>query len=354
MLDFYRGKRIFLTGHTGFKGMWLAKMLIMSGAEVTGYALPSPTKEGDRVMKECGVLSEMRSVTGDVCDAETLKRTFQETRPEIVIHLAAQPLVLEGYRDPVRTYGTNVMGTVNLLECIRQMSETDNPVRSVVNVTTDKVYENKEWPWGYRENEPLDGYDPYSNSKSCSELVTHCYQKSFLQDKGIAVSTVRAGNVIGGGDYSANRIMPDAVRAARQNLPIQVRNPFSIRPYQHVLEPLYAYLLIAQKQYEQLELASAYNVGPDECDCVSTGELMNIFCAAWGNEQTWESHAIEQPHEASVLKLDCSKLKQVFCWHPRWHIREAVHKATDWYRADIDVGGKNVMEQQIREYIGEV
>ena len=353
MLDFYRGKKILLTGHTGFKGMWLAKMLVMAGAEVTGYALPAPTKEGGRVLEACGVLAEMRSVLGDIRDDEVLKRAFQEARPEIVLHLAAQPLVLEGYRNPVRTYETNVMGTVNLLECVRLAAETDNPVRSVLNVTTDKVYENKEWPWGYRENEPLDGYDPYSNSKSCSELVTHCYQKSFLQSKGIAVSTARAGNVIGGGDYSSDRILPDAVRAAKNNLTVQVRNPFSTRPYQHVLEPLHAYMLIAQRQYEQMDLASAYNVGPDECDCVTTGELMNIFCAAWGNGQKWESHVIEQPHEASFLKLDCSKLKHVLGWHPRWHIQKAVQRAVDWYRGDSDGCGRQIMEQQIREYLQE-
>lgn len=352
MLDFYKGKRIFLTGHTGFKGMWLAKMLVMAGAEVTGYALPSPTEEGDRVLKECGVLTEMRSVIGDIRDPAALKKAFCVAKPDIVLHLAAQPLVLESYHNPVQTYETNVMGTVNLLECIRQVMTTDNPVRSFLNVTTDKVYENKEWVWGYRENEPLDGYDPYSNSKSCSELVTHCYQKSFLQSEGVAVSTVRAGNVIGGGDFSKNRILPDAVRAARQKKTIKVRNPFSIRPYQHVLEPLCVYLMIAQRQYEQIELASSYNVGPDECDCVTTGELMDIFCAAWGNGQTWETHAIEQPHEASVLKLDCSKLKQIFNWHPRWHIQESVQRTADWYRADTEGCGKKVMENQIIEYMG--
>ena len=344
ILDLYKGKRVFLTGYTGFKGRWLSKILTMAGAEVTGYALEPPTEEGRRILRECGALDAMHSVIGDVRDGEALGKAFREARPEIVLHLAAQPLVFESYRDPVSTYSTNVMGTVNLLECVRQ-SDT---VRSFLNVTTDKVYENREWAWGYRENEPLDGYDPYSNSKSCSELATHSYRRSFLAAQGVAVSTARAGNVIGGGDFSENRILPDAVRAAKAGKPVQVRNPNSTRPYQHVLEPLLAYLLIAAGQYEKPELADAYNVGPEECDCVTTGELMDIFCKAWGNGASWESHAIDQPHEADFLALDCSRMKRVFGWRPRWHIAEAVRRTCEWAKADLHGEGRACMEEQIR------
>ena len=352
ILDFYHGKRVFLTGHTGFKGMWLSKILTMAGAEVTGFSLPSPTEQGARVLAECGALAEMRSVTGDVRDYNSLLAAFRESRPELVFHLAAQPIVLESYRDPLGTYATNVMGTVNLLECARQSALAGEPVRSLLNVTTDKVYENREWYWGYREDEPLDGYDPYSNSKSCSELVTHSYRRSFLAEAGTAVSTARAGNVIGGGDYAPHRIIPDAVEAALAGKTIPVRNPHSTRPYQHVLEPLFAYLLIAARQYESREMASEYNVGPDECDCVTTGKLMDIFCAAWGSGASWECRLAEQPHEAAFLKLDCSKLKQALGWKPCWHIEEAVRRCCDWAKADAEGQGRACMEQQIRDYMG--
>lgn len=350
MLDFYRGKRVFLTGHTGFKGMWLAKTLIMAGAEVTGYALPSATEDGARVLKELGLQHDMHSVIGDVRDIEFLNKVFLEAKPELVFHLAAQPLVLESYHDPVGTYTTNVLGTLNILECVRQSVKRGNLIRSVLNVTTDKVYENKEWVWGYRENEPLNGYDPYSNSKSCSELVTQCYQRSFFQNQGMAVSTARAGNVIGGGDFSANRILPDAIAAVTKGDVINVRNPHSIRPYQYVLEPLSAYLMITQKQYEDLELASAYNVGPNEEDYVTTGKLMDIFCEVWGNGVTWTSHAIEQPHEANTLKLDCSKIRNTLGWKPKWNIREAISNTIAWVLMDMQGEGRSCMELQIKDY----
>jgi len=348
--EFYKRRKVLVTGHTGFKGMWLCKILESFGAEVTGYALESPTVEGGKVFHGAGIKDGMRSVYGDIRNREKLLDVFSEMQPEIVFHLAAQPIVFEGYRNPAYTYETNVMGTVNILECVRMTRS----VRSFLNVTTDKVYENKEWVWGYRENDSLDGYDPYSNSKSCSELVTHSYKKSFFMDGQCSVSTARAGNVIGGGDFSANRIIPDSIRAALKREIIKVRNPNSVRPYQHVLEPLFAYLLIAQVQYEDSSFADWYNVGPDECDCINTGELTDIFCRLWGAGQTWESVAVDNPHEAGFLKLDCSKIKNRLGWKPRWHIEDAVQKTVDWSREwqkGSDIG--NVMERQIDEFLGE-
>lgn len=346
--DFFKDKKVLVTGCTGFKGMWLCKILESFGAEVTGFSLPSPTVEGGSVFCKAGIEKGMRSIIGDVRDLSALQKTFTESQPEIVLHLAAQPIVIESYRNPVETYATNVMGTVNVLECVRQTKS----VRSVLNVTTDKVYENKEWLWGYRENEPLDGYDPYSNSKSCSELVTHSYKKSFFADGRVAVSTARAGNVIGGGDFSVKRIIPDCIRAAYEGKIIEVRNPYSIRPYQHVLEPLYAYLMIIQAQFEDGQYAGWYNVGPDDCDCLATGKLVDIFCKAWGEGQSWKNVSIEGPHEAQFLKLDCSKLKSIFGWQPRWHIGEAVEKTIEWakaWRDNEDIAA--VMDQQIGSFM---
>ncbi len=346
---FYKNKKVFITGHTGFKGMWLCKILLHFGAEVTGYALDAPTEEGKKILQAIELEKEITSVYGDIRDYKNLKQAFDKAQPEIVIHLAAQPIVLESYKEPVTTYSTNVMGTVNILECIRNNS----CVKSFLNVTTDKVYKNNEWVWGYREDEPLDGFDPYSNSKSCSELVTHSYKNSFFADGRAAISTARAGNVIGGGDFAPDRIIPDCIRAAYENKVITVRNPYSTRPYQHVLEPLFAYLLIAQKQYEDINYAGYYNVGPDECDCLTTGQLVDIFCKAWGNGQTWKNVAVENPHEANFLKLDCSKLKATFSWKPHWHIEQAVAKTVEWAKA-WQKGPQNiayVMDDQIKEYI---
>ena len=346
--DFYKGKKVLVTGHTGFKGMWLCKMLMMFGADVTGYSLESPTEEGGKVFREAGIEAGINSIIGDIRDREKLMKVFAEVQPEIVLHLAAQPIVIESYKEPVLTYETNVMGTVNILECTRQTES----VKSFLNVTTDKVYENKEWPWGYRENEPLDGYDPYSNSKSCSELVTHSYKKSFFTDGRCAISTARAGNVIGGGDFSVNRIVPDCIRAAYEGKIIEVRNPYSTRPYQHVLEPLCAYLLIAQTQYEDGQYADWYNVGPDECDCVTTGELTDIFCQQWGNNLTWKNVSVEGLHEANCLKLDCSKIKSRLGWEPGWHIEDALRETVAWakaWRNGENIAG--VMENQINDFV---
>lgn len=347
--EFYKGKRVLVTGHTGFKGIWLCKMLLLFGAEVTGFSLPSPTEEGGKIFHASGVEEGIRSVLGDVRKYTALKDAFDEAQPEIVFHLAAQPIVLDGYRKPVDTYSANVMGTVHVLECVRRTKS----VKSFLNVTTDKVYENKEWVWGYRENEMLDGFDPYSNSKSCSELATHCYRNSFFSDGRCAISTARAGNVIGGGDFSPHRIVPDCIRAALAGEKILVRNPTAIRPYQHVLDALYAYLLIAQAQYEDKSYVGAYNIGPDECDCVSTGEVASLFCELWGEGQQWEETVgVEQPHEARLLKLDCSKIKRVFQWRPRLHIREAIGKTVEWTKTRRDHKDiKLIMEQQIQEFV---
>lgn len=342
---FYRGRRILVTGHTGFKGSWLCRILTLAGAEVTGFSLQPPTEPS--MFQILGLEDTMDSVIGDIRDFSAMKKVFDRVQPELVIHLAAQPIVRDSYRDPVYTYETNVMGTVHLLECARQTPS----VKSLLNVTTDKVYENREWEYGYRECDPLDGYDPYSNSKSCSELVTHSYQKSFFQDGRCAISTARAGNVIGGGDFANDRIIPDCVRAMAVGKTIGVRNPYSTRPYQHVLEPLFAYLEILERQYEDGTYAGYYNVGPDECDCVTTGELVTLFCDAWGDQADWENQHDGGPHEANFLKLDCSHIKHVFGWQPRWHIAEALEKTVEWSKAYLD--GEDMLEvtdRQIREF----
>ena len=345
-LDFYRGKKVLVTGHTGFKGSWLCKMLAMAGAEVTGYSLEPPTSPSLFALSH--MEEQMYSVIGDVRDLAHLKQVMEQTQPEIVLHLAAQPIVRDSYKDPVYTYETNVMGTVNILECIRQT----NCVRSFLNVTTDKVYHNNEWEWGYRETDPLDGYDPYSNSKSCSELVTHSYKNSFFADGSVAISTARAGNVIGGGDFANDRIIPDCIRAASEKKSIGVRNPHSTRPFQHVLEPLCAYLMIAQKQYEDGSYAGYYNVGPDDKDCVTTGELVELFCQSWGEGQTWENHFVGGPHEANFLKLDCSKIKHTFGWKPVWGVKEAIEKTVEWSKAWLAGADINdVMQQQILDFV---
>lgn len=349
-ISFYSGKKVLVTGHTGFKGSWLCRVLVGAGADVTGYSLEPTTTPN--LYELSGLDNIVTSVIGDIRDYDRLKKTFEETQPEIVFHLAAQPIVRESYKNPRYTYETNVMGTVNLMECVRLCDS----VRSVVNVTTDKVYYNKEWCWGYREDEQLDGGDPYSNSKSCSELVTHSYIASFFsEDDSPAISTARAGNVIGGGDFAIDRIIPDCFRAVQDKKIICVRNPNSIRPYQHVLEPLAAYLLIAQKQYEDKTYAGYYNVGPDECDCLSTGELVDLFCSTWGNGAKWENISEKNaPHEANFLKLDCNKIKTVLGWNPKWHIEEAIKMVCRFGKTMI-VGG-NIpaeMEWEIKTFFGE-
>lgn len=345
-LDFYQNKRVLLTGHTGFKGSWMSVVLANAGAQLIGYSTCS--KEETRLFELCGVKEQITHIKGDVRDLAHLKAVFQEYQPEIVIHMAAQPLVRQSYIDPVETYDTNVMGTVNILECVRLFP----CVKSFLNVTTDKVYENKEWQWGYRENEPLDGYDPYSNSKSCSELVTHSYKNSFFADGRTAISTARAGNVIGGGDFAKDRIIPDCVRSALNREDIIVRNPFSTRPYQHVLEPVCAYLMIAAKQYEDGQFAGYYNVGPDDRDCFQTGALVDLFVKHWGDGLQWINRYDGGPHEANFLKLDCSKLKATFNWSPRWDLDAAIAKVVEWTRCWSSGGDiRACMDAQIREFL---
>ena len=322
-LSFY--KNVLITGHTGFKGSWMCELLLQQGAEVIGYALEPPTEPS--LFDMLGLASKITHVVGDVRDLDHMMKVFEETQPEIVIHMAAQPLVRESYKNPVGTYATNVMGTVNICECVRQ----NTCVKSFVNVTTDKVYKNKEWVWGYREDEELNGYDPYSNSKSCSELVTSSYMQSFFGDMPVAVSTARAGNVIGGGDFADDRIVPDCIRAAEKKEDIIVRNPYSTRPYEHVLEPVVAYLMIAMKQYEdKAKYAGHYNVGPNEEDCWTTGELVTLFCDKWnaatGDYMKWIDRYDGGPHEAGFLKLDCSKIKSTFGWSPRWNVETTMEK----------------------------
>lgn len=348
-LSFYKNKSVLVTGHTGFKGAWLCNILNMAGAKVTGYALEPPTYHN--LFSITNIESEIYSIIGDIRNLDNLQRVFKEVNPEIVFHLAAQPLVRESYREPVLTYETNVMGTVNILECIRK-SES---VISFLNITTDKVYKNREWEWGYRENDPLDGLDPYSNSKSCSELVTHSYNDSFFNKTNIAVSTARAGNVIGGGDFAKDRIIPDCIRAAYEKEPISVRNRHSIRPYQHVLEPLSAYLLIAKEQSKNNEQSGYYNVGPKDEDCIRTGKLVDLFCKYWGEGQAWFTKPIKGPHEANFLKLDCSKVKVMFDWEPYWDIEKAIEKTVIWtkeYFAGSNMG--KITYQQIEDYFSNI
>ena len=342
---FYAGKRVLVTGHTGFKGSWLCMALLELGAEVWGVGLPPKTDPS--CFELLNLKQKMTSCLFDIRDLEKLKKVFAEFQPQIVFHLAAQPLVIDSYRDPVYTFDVNIMGTVNVLECIRENA----CVVSAINVTTDKVYENREQAdYRYQEQDRLNGYDPYSNSKSCSELATHSYQKSFFEDGRCRISTARAGNVIGGGDFANDRIIPDCIRAASEGKEIIVRNPHSTRPFQHVLEPLGAYLTIAMKQYEDRKYEGYYNVGPDDCDCVTTGELTDLFCQAWGGV-SWINRYDGGPHEASFLKLDCSHIKKVFGWRPRYGVKEAVEKTVEWSKAYFR--GENMLEvtdRQIQEF----
>ena len=346
--DFYRDKIVFITGHTGFKGSWLCKMLSRMGAKLTGYALQPPTQPA--LFEIAGLESEVNSYIGDIRNFDALKSVFDAVQPDIVLHLAAQPIVRESYENPVYTYETNVMGTVNILECIRGSS----CVKSFLNVTTDKVYLNREWEWGYRENEELNGYDPYSNSKSCSELVTQCYRNSFFSgnDNRVSISTARAGNVIGGGDFAKDRIIPDCIRAAIEGSDIIIRNPYSTRPYQHVLEPVYAYLLIAAMQYADLSKVGCYNVGPDMQDCLCTGALADMFIKHWGCGLKWINKYSDGPHEARYLKLDCAKLKANLGWAPRWNLEKAVEKTVEWTKCWNSGGDvRECMDTQIEEFL---
>lgn len=344
MMDFYRGKRVLVTGHTGFKGTWLCRILVEAGAQVTGISLNGEERP---FYARAGLTRLIHDVRADIRDYSALLAQFRLRKPEIVFHLAAQPLVRQSYADPRGTYETNVMGTLNVLECIRQ---TDS-VKSAVIVTTDKVYRNQDQGHAFREDDILDGFDPYSNSKSCAELVTATYRRSYPNLP--PISTARAGNVIGGGDFAKDRIIPDCVRAASRGKPIRVRNPHSVRPYQHVLEPLFAYLLIAEKQYENPVLAGCYNIGPEDCDCMTTGELVTLFCNKWGEGATWiDQSEPNAPHEAGLLKLDCSLMKETFGWQPRWSIDTAIEQTIRFSHVWMNDGViPEEMDREIHAYI---
>lgn len=350
--EFWHKKKVFVTGHTGFKGSWLSLWLSSLGARVTGYALAPPTNPS--MFELCKVDKLVRSVSGDVRDADKLMQVMQEVQPEIVIHMAAQPLVRESYINPVDTYAINVMGTVNVLETVRHCQS----VKAVINVTTDKCYENKEWIWGYRENEPLGGYDPYSNSKACSELVTASYRNSFFHpseysNHGVAMATARAGNVIGGGDWATDRLIPDCIEALLNNKKIRIRNPYSIRPWQHVLEPLGGYLLLAEKLYaEGVSFAESWNFGPDDSDAQPVEWIVQKVCERWGGSAAYEVDAGVHPHEANYLKLDCSKAKSHLNWSPRWNLEYTLDNIVDWVRAYQEKADmRTICLQQIDDYV---
>ena len=349
--SFWAGKRVFLTGHTGFKGGWLALWLQQLGAKVTGFALAAPTDPS--LFEAAQVASGMRSIIGDIRDGAVLRQAMSEARPDIVLHLAAQALVKRSYADPVETYGTNVMGLVNLYEAIRATPG----VRAVLNVTSDKCYDNKEWAWGYRENDGLGGYDPYSNSKACAELVTAAYRNSYFNadryaEHGVALASARAGNVIGGGDWAADRLIPDILRAIAKDEPVAIRSPGAIRPWQHVLEPLSGYLILARKLFEEgVAYADGWNFGPYEGDVKPVAWIVEHIARAWGPGAAWRLDASPHPHEAHYLKLDCAKARSALGWKPRWNIEQAIDRIVDWHKArEEGADMRQVSLRQIEQY----
>jgi CDP-glucose 4,6-dehydratase len=343
---FWQGRRVFLTGHTGFKGGWLALWLQSMGAVVHGYALAPPTTPS--LFEAARVAEGMHHTLGDIRDFEHLRAALTRCQPEVVLHLAAQPLVRLSYAQPVETYATNVMGTIHLLEAVRQTAS----VRAVVNVTTDKCYENREWVWGYREDEPMGGHDPYSSSKACSELVTSAYRRSFMNEAGVAIATARAGNVIGGGDWAADRLVPDILRALQAHEPVLIRNPNATRPWQHVLEPLAGYLLLAERLVTDGQAhAEAWNFGPRDEDARPVQWIVEHLCEAWGEGASWSLQPGSHPHEANFLKLDISKARQRLPWVPRWPLETALGHITDWHHAWL--AGRDMHAtclQQISQY----
>lgn len=350
--DFWRGKRVFVTGHTGFKGSWLCLWLQSMGAEVTGYALPPPTDPS--LYEAAGVAEGMHSHLGDIREGDELTRVLVDSRPDVVFHLAAQPLVRHSYTHPVETYATNVMGTVHLLEAVRQAQS----VRSVIIVTSDKCYENHEWPWGYRETDPMGGYDPYSNSKGCAELVVSAYRSSYFnpdhyQEHRVALASARAGNVIGGGDWAADRLVPDIIRALSAGQPVRIRNPHAIRPWQHVLEPLSGYLLLAQRLYEQgARFGQGWNFGPADDDAQPVSWIVDRVADLWGEGARWELEGGEHAHEANYLRLDCSKARAELQWQPKWRLGQALEKTVEWYRANgLGADMRQVTLGQIDAYL---
>ena len=349
--NFWHGKKVFITGHTGFKGSWLCLWLSVLGADITGYALQPPTQPN--MYELCKLHELVTSIIGDVRDSGFLTQSMLSAQPEIVIHLAAQPLVCESYKNPVETYAINVLGTVHVLEAVRKC----NSVKAFVNVTTDKCYENKEWLWSYRENETLGGYDPYSNSKACSELVTASYRSSFFNPAnyathGVAVASARAGNVIGGGDWAADRLIPDCLKALLLNDKIIIRSPYAIRPWQHVLEPLNGYMLLAQKLYEEgTEFGEGWNFGPNDCDAKPVEWVVMKMCQLWGHNAAYEVDKAAHPHEAYYLKLDCSKATARLNWSPKWDLEHTLAKVIEWVQAYQEQSNMRDMSlTQIQEY----
>jgi CDP-glucose 4,6-dehydratase len=349
--EFWKSKKVFLTGHTGFKGSWLSLWLQSLGAEVTGYALQPPTDPSLFEMARVG--EGMRTIISDIRDLSHLQQSMQVAMPDIVIHMAAQPLVRLSYQSPVETYATNVMGTVHLLESVRHTST----VRAVVNITTDKCYENKEWVWGYRENEPMGGYDPYSNSKGCAELVSAAYRSSFFNadsyaQHGVALATVRAGNVIGGGDWAKDRLIPDIIAAFETGKPVLIRNPHATRPWQHVLEPLGGYLTLAEHLYNAgPEYAEPWNFGPYEEDAKPVSWIVETMAELWGEGVRWEIEAGEHPHEASYLKLDISKVRSRLNWHPSLRLQDALERIIEWSQVRaLNADMREYTLRQIQDY----
>jgi len=348
--DFWQDKKVFLTGHTGFKGGWLSLWLASMGAKVTGYALAPNTSPNLFGVLAIDSLIE-KSCIADICDLAALQNSMSEANPDVVIHMAAQPLVRYSYANPVETYATNVMGTVHVLESVRVL----DGVRATVIVTTDKCYENKEWVWGYRENESMGGYDPYSNSKGCAELVTAAFRRSYFSSPNSTnkVASARAGNVIGGGDWSEDRLIPDAIEAFEANTPLMIRNPLATRPWQHVLEPLSGYLILAQALYEQgSPFASGWNFGPRDEDNRAVQEVVNLLISGWGETARWEKEGSEQPHEANLLKLDCSKARSQLGWAPKWDLEMAVQKIVQWQKSfQAKENMQDVSLAQINQYM---
>ena len=325
---FWHGKRVLMTGHTGFKGSWLSLWLQSMGAQLRGIALTPPTLPS--LFEVARVAKGMDHQLADIRDYDRVRTSLAEFKPEILIHMAAQPLVRLSYQQPIETYATNVMGTVHVLEAARHSGS----VRAIVNITTDKCYENKEWVWGYREDEPMGGHDPYSSSKGCTELVSSAYRKSFLQEAGIAMATARAGNVIGGGDWALDRLVPDILHALEKREPVLIRNPHAIRPWQHVLEPLSGYLLLAERLYQHGQTnAEGWNFGPRDEDAQPVHWIVDRLCENWGRGATWALQPGDHPHEASYLKLDISKVRQRLQWEPRWSLSMALTHITEWHQA---------------------